>query len=1031
MKISLLIAGLLATFGLFAQPETSVYRDQHASYKRGLEFYQQKLFGKAREEFQQVLGRQYTAEQQAIPTFVKESQLYDALSALRLERPEAEDELLNFIHKNEPGGMADQAKRAVAEYYYDVQDFKKAMKYFDMVTTEGLDNKQMADMAFKQGYTYFVNKQFLKAKPYFRQIINNTQDEHYYPANYYYGVNAFFLDDYNSALESFQKIIKSKQYSRIVPYNICQIYFARKEYQKLIAYAAPLTSDKAMRSPTEIGYLLGQSYFEEKEYEKALPWMEEYVKASPKVSKENMFQLATTQMETGKYAAAAPNFEQLTTLDEPLGQLARYNLGRCLNAIGQKNDARNAFQGAANMEYNTDIQKDANFLYGKLSAEQSYENDAVEALQKVSIDDANYPEAQQLLGGVFETTRDFNKAIGILEAMPKRTAKLNESLQRVYFYRGVELYTDNKRAEAIQMFDKALKSPIDPEITAQAHFWKADNYYDAKQYSEAIKEFNVFLRMDAKNLPDNVSEGTSHYGLGYSYLKQDKAVDATKHFEDCIDYIRKNKGTIKDAYVLGNVYPDALVRAGDCYLLQNKYTKAKKYLEEAINSKTKNADYATFQHGQILGLEGDNGAKTAELTKVLNQFPTSAYADDALMERGRAFMALGSKDNAIKDFKLLTEKYATSDLLIPAYLQLGLLALNSASLPEATQYYETIFKHNPSTEQARIAFDGLEECYAGKPEEYTAFRNSLNGYQLSSSEVEGLAFKSAIKAYTSQEYEKAVQQLSNYLQKYPQSSNSLEARYSRGESLYALKRNDEALTDFDDVLKKGNSTFADACALHAGNITLKKKDYASAYIYFLQLEGFAQDDAMRLEAIYGALQSAYHIGKKDQIPALADRLMKQPTATNDQKGEANFYMGKVAFDAKRWDEARIMFADAFNLAQGKDFAAESYYLQCLSAFKKGDKKTAETLARASADNIGDDENYWHKSYLILADVLADTKPTTSRSIYEKIIKTSTIAENKADATAKLKALNDKTQQKSKVQEPPKEGDLLQLDNGGK
>ena len=138
----------------------------------------------------------------------------------------------------------------MGNYYYNNQEFQKALDYYISVDPAGLSNDEINDLKFRQSYAFFVRKKFKQAQNGFRQI-KEIQNHYYYPSNYYYGVCAFFEDDYDTALASFQKVNKSKKYSKVVPYYICQIYFAKKQYEELIAYAEPLANDRFLKYSNE------------------------------------------------------------------------------------------------------------------------------------------------------------------------------------------------------------------------------------------------------------------------------------------------------------------------------------------------------------------------------------------------------------------------------------------------------------------------------------------------------------------------------------------------------------------------------------------------------------------------------------------------------------------------------------------------------------------------------------------------------------------------------------------------------------
>jgi tetratricopeptide (TPR) repeat protein len=202
---SLLWVLLLAVSTATQAQESAIYRDEYADYKRGMEFYSKSLYGKAEEEFQKVLDRHPSAQQTNEPEYVMDARLYKGMSALKLNRPDAEMQLLDFIGEYEPSAVANRATIEIAGYYYEQEEYKKAIEYFDMAKTLDLPDQDITEVKFKLGYSYFITKDFKNASSIFKQI-KEIQDQYYYPSNYYFGISEFFQNKYPEALESFKRV---------------------------------------------------------------------------------------------------------------------------------------------------------------------------------------------------------------------------------------------------------------------------------------------------------------------------------------------------------------------------------------------------------------------------------------------------------------------------------------------------------------------------------------------------------------------------------------------------------------------------------------------------------------------------------------------------------------------------------------------------------------------------------------------------------------------------------------------------------
>src|SRR6185503_9921093 len=216
--------------------------------------------------------------------------------------------------------------------------------YYEDAGIPNLSNREIADMKFHQGYSYFTLQKFNQAKPLFNSIRQLKDDPNYIDANYYYGFLAFLDRQYNEALESFKIVENEKTYASVVPYYIAQIYYIQGRKDEALAYAEnKIKSGQSQYYDLELKQMIGHAYFEKKQYDKALPYLEEYVRGSKKVRREDLYELSYSYYQSNQLNKAIEGFKQLSGKDDSLSQHAMYLLGDAYLKTGQKANARNAF----------------------------------------------------------------------------------------------------------------------------------------------------------------------------------------------------------------------------------------------------------------------------------------------------------------------------------------------------------------------------------------------------------------------------------------------------------------------------------------------------------------------------------------------------------------------------------------------------------------------------------------------------------------------------------------------------------------
>jgi TolA-binding protein len=399
-----------------------------------------------------------------------------------------------------------------------------------------------------------------------------------------------------------------------------------------------------------------------KDYDKALFYLEKYTKNAVKVTPEDYYALGYMQANKGMCDKAIANLLQLSPLENALGQNAMFLLGQCYEKTGKKTEARTAFLQAARMNFDKAIQEEAWFQYAKLSYELEYTNDALVSLKNFI---QAYPkskyiqEAYELLADIFLITRNFEEAMTIIDNLPTKSPKLLDAYQKMAYYKGVENYNDYKFIDAVSFFDKSLKYPNNKSIEALCYYWKADIAHQKSDWQNSIALLDKFLPIAVSvktEHSDKVNNGTGNYLQGYNYFKKKEYATANTYFLKAVTALK----TDNSVSVKQTIYPDAVLRLADGYFIQKQYKSSAQYYDEIINANANGADYALYQKSIIEGLGGKYDDKIAGMKALVARFPASAFADDAIMETGKTYLAQDKDNDAIESYKSMLQKYPKS-----------------------------------------------------------------------------------------------------------------------------------------------------------------------------------------------------------------------------------------------------------------------------------------------------------------------------------------------------------------------------------
>jgi tetratricopeptide (TPR) repeat protein len=965
--------------------QTTVYTEANLAYNRGVDFFNQNLYGLAKKEFKSAMDLLRPANEPEWKAVKTDAELYHAKCAVRLNLPESEKLVLDFLRENAPSPVASQAALEIGDYYFNNKQYDKALKYYDMAPSGS--GAAHDEIQFKKGYAYFVTKQFGRAKGALGNLKENTRSEWYYPANYYYGCCCFFEGKYDEAAKSFTRCEQSDKYKQSVPYYITQIYAAKKQYDQVISYGSAKAQDSNIKNRPELNQLVGQAYYEKGDFKKALPYLEYAATNGAPLRPSDYYQLGYAQYQGGFYKQAIQNLSQLTKQDSAIGQNGLYHLGDCYLKTKNKFAARNAFGQAGSMNFDQSVKESALINYAKLSYELKYDHDALDALQRIPVNSPYYEDAQALMSEVFLNTRDYDRAVVTLESVKNRTPRLNETYQKVAYFRGLQLYQNGQKDEARRYFNKSLEFPIDKRITALCSFWMGTISNEASEFNVSKQHMSSFLTQakSYSDLPEESSLMMGNYIQGYNYMKTNDFKSALTYFKAAVDGLKKHQDNIKSTQIKASVLGDAELRAGDCYFKSNQYAEALSYYNEAVTKKYDGFEYAIYQKAIIKGLQGNKLDKALALENLINNYPNSRYTDEALFQLGDTYQDMNKPDQAIPPLKKLISDYrGRSNMINQALLKLGLITYNQGNTTAAINYYKQVFANNPENSEAKDALAALQEIYVkdlNRPDEYFSFLETVPGYKVSASSKDSVTFEAAMNQYENKRFLVAIDGFTSYLSKYPNGPNSLQSYFYRGECYASddVKKYPNALRDYQSVVGRGQSKFYSKAAERGAMVAFNvQKDYPASFELARKWEESATTDASRFDAQLLALKAAYQTSNGAAVNEYATKINTSRLASKEQLATANFYLGKLAYDKGDYTRAYPSLKQVTVEIQN-EMMAESYHLMAQILYKQRQYKQAEDLIPEANKASAGYDNWIARNLILMSDVYAEEGDKNSAS----------------------------------------------------
>ncbi|WP_430809990.1 MULTISPECIES: tetratricopeptide repeat protein [unclassified Carboxylicivirga] len=954
------------------------YQSQKQLYEQGMEMYRLGKYGLARNTFTAYLNQAGDNS----PSLQAEAAYLVAVCAQKLENDDVEylweRYLMDFPYSN----RLEYARMHLGDYFLESRKYRQASRWYDRVKVSSLDDAARIDYYYNAGYASFAQEEYDTALQRFNKIRGR---EHRYSAavNYYYAHIQYHKGNYQTALESFKKLEGEKAFKKVTPYYIAQIYYLQEDYSAAISYAEELAEGGEQMRQADMNRIIADSYYAQKNYEKAVVYYLKVLDLSDEPRREDYYHLGFANYFLGHYAEASTSLSQVATGDDALAQNAYYHLGDCYLRAGDKKRARVAFEAASKLEHDKEIQEDASFNYIKLNYELAYSpfNEIINSFMRyieLFPESDKVDEAYTYLGKAFLTTKNYREALTSMEKISHKTADVYRALQRVAYFRGLELFTDLNFSEAIEFFDYSLKyAEYDKTLKIGAFYWRGEAYYRQGNYAKAITDFREFIYQPGSFEMKEFS--VAHYNIAYSYFKQKEYAEAQSWFRK---FIKLSDG--RDRVMMGDAYN----RTGDCYYVERQFDQAILWYDKASAIPEGAPDYALFQKAFCQGLMKQYDRKISVLNDLLGRYPQSPYVDDALYETGRSYVAVGNSDKAIYYYKRTKENYPKGSYAKKALLQLGLVYYNSNDNGNSMTFYKRVVNEYPGTPEAEDALAGIRSIYMDN--------NDLNGYmkytaslgtfaQVDEREQDSLTFVSAERFYMQSDCERAISHFMNYLTRFPQGKFVLNAHFYKADCQYKTGAYTDALSSFEYVAGRERSLFTEEALIRMGELHYQQGAYQRAYESFTRLELEAEIAANRLEAKIGKMRCLAKIDQPEQCIEAAENLLDLPKVADEIKREARFNM---AVSHQHLGNEQDAFENYKLLAKNTKSieGAESKYQLAQILYVRDKKEAAEKEVFDFIDK-GTSHQYWlARSFILLAEIYHDRGETFQAIQYLQSIK---------------------------------------------
>ena len=775
---------------------------------------------------------------------------------------------------------------------------------------------------------------------------------------------------YETAETGFTKTLRIPAYHRQSRYYLAEIMLATKEYAEAEALAVAYNDEYSNDEYTlEMIRIQGEALYGQKRYLQAAVVLEDYLAGADQPKREVLYQLGMSHFNTGEHLRAPELFAMVSDGDDAITQSAQLHAGLSYLTLDDKNKARLCFEQAASMTAVPELRERAMYNYTVCMHETAYSGfgESVAILERFLNEFPHSIYTDRVNSYLVETymsTRNYEAALQSIAKIQQPSSTILAAKQQLLYKAGVEAFAGGDLNTAIAKFNESLKvGDYERQVAADALFWRGEVYFRRGNYKQAMRDYAQYLNLTGDR--NGRTYGLALYGLGYIHFIQKNYQDAFKQFNKLIQSYSVFSGAIDKTTVA-----DTYMRLGDCYFYSRKYNAAEESYNKAISTEPSQADYAVYQKAFAQGLSGRYSDKIGTLTYLTEAYPSSDYYDDALYEKGRAYVQLENGSQAISAFEQLIRQFPQSQYAPISGNEIALIHYQSNRIRDAIQSYKAVITNYPNSEQAKVAMRDLKNLYVEENmvDSYVEFASQTEGMvAVAISEHDSLSYKAAEMAYIRGDEKVAIEGFSKYLSQFPSGAYNTDAQYYLGCIYY--KRNDfnNAKLYLSKVASLRSSKYCEEATRMLADLSYNNKDYVLAIEMYGSLIDITGNPTTKLHAQVHRLRSAwavvnYELLAKETALVLNNSKLAPETVTELRYYRAKSYLAQSKSESAI-EDLRLLAKDTRNVygAEAKYQLAQIYYN--IKQYDNAEKEVLDYI------NVSTPHSYWlARSFVLLADV---------------------------------------------------------------
>jgi tetratricopeptide (TPR) repeat protein len=721
----------------------------------------------------------------------------------------------------------------LGDNYMEWQRFDDAWTAYNQVIELYADTPYPPNAQYQKGEArYFANK-YDEARVEYLKVLENYPDSETglrAAALYSAGWSAEKLGEAEQAVSSYSQAVESFPRSEQAPLcllRVARINFERQKVKEAIeAYRAITENYEETRHAADAFYGLGILYRDEGRLDEAVAAFSRVDRDARDTYIAALIEAANIHIREDRPAEGRKLLTQLlegVTGDRELEARAHFQMAQL--DLNNKNyvDAVNRYTMVLEEYPESDVIRDTRYgralayhysgRYDRALMDYQWLMDAkLPTAMKVKVEfsmalsysaQGNDAEAQELLNDVIASEdeslarsarlqlismaekRDPQDAIRIYEEMLASISS-TEDKERVLIRLANAYFRLNQFQQSIQAAQQLIDLAVNEESIANALFVQGNSYYKAGDYPRAIATYQKII----ENYPQIAWAQNALFQIGVSYQKIGTLEVLPAMSKAFRQYYAQYP---EDEKAVHAFYYDAWAH----YRLGNWQEASQTFEKLATNyAKSQYAPEALFRGGESLfNLTGKGTreekermvlASMAFYNKVLERFPKSDYADDALYNKAWCLITLERKEEAVPLFEKIVAEHANGRYGARSQFTLGDYYYGLKEYSKATESYQKFLDLFPPE-----SLSSQDRALPQKARTLLGHLAEIDAYNL---------YAEGEKLFDAKDYDQAVAIFKQVQEKYPKSDQAVNAAVNIGAAYMAQEEYRQAGAVFQEVV---------------------------------------------------------------------------------------------------------------------------------------------------------------------------------------------------------------------------------------